>query len=134
MDQRNDYLSLCATYDVQKVEMQITVQSLALEFSHALRSELSAEEMRVVIQRNRAQLSPNICHSHDFCDANMVLHAVFLQHGMDAADEGGMDRWGELWDQAWNMAKAEEFLISDHASTTLAGCKRAAQNPPSQEC
>ena len=122
-------MSLCATYDVQKVEMQITVQSLALEFSHALRSELSAEEMRVVIQRNRAQLSPNICHSHDFCDANMVLHAVFLQHGMDAADEGGMDRWGELWDQAWNMAKAEEFLISDHASTTLAGCKRAAQPP-----
>ena len=94
--------------------MQITVQSLALEFSHALRSELSAEEMRVVIQRNRAQLSPNICHSHDFCDANMVLHAVFLQHGMDAADEGGMDRWGELWDHAWNMAKAEEFLISGH--------------------
>ena len=98
-DQRNDYLRGCATYDIQEVEMQITVQSLALEFSHALRSELSAEEMRVVVRRNRAQLSPNICHSHDFCDANMVLHGVFLQHGMDAADEGGMDRWGELWDQ-----------------------------------
>lgn len=106
--------------------MQTTVQSLALEFSHALRSELSAEEMRVVIQRNRAQLSPNICHSHDFCDANMVLHAVFLQHGMDAADEGGMDRWGELWDHAWNMAKAEEFLISGQVNARLTSGNRTA--------
>ena len=99
--------------------MQITVQALALEFSHGLRSELSLHEMRLVIQRNRVQFSPNICHSHDFCDANMVLYAVFLQHEMDVADEGGMDRWGELWDQVWNMAKAEEFLISGHTQNQL---------------
>ena len=70
--------------------------------------------MMVVRQRNRAQLSPNISHSHDFCDANIVLHSVFLQLGMDAADQGGMDRWRELWDHVWNMAKAEEFLILGH--------------------
>jgi hypothetical protein len=110
-------VAVLAIYDTQKVEMQITVQALALEFSHALRSELSAEHFQVIIQRNREQISKNICHSNDFCDANMVLHAVFFQHGMDAADEGGMDRWGEIWSQVWGMAKAEEFLISGHTQS-----------------
>ncbi len=89
----------------------VTVKLLAHEFSQALRSSLSPEEMTEVVLRNRAQASPNICHSHDFCDANMVLHEVFMKHGMDVADEGGMDRWGELWDRAWNLAKANEFQI-----------------------
>ncbi len=41
----------------------------------------------------------------------MVLHEVFIKYGMDVADEGGMDHWGELWDRAWNLVKAHEFQI-----------------------
>ncbi len=34
--------------------------------------------------------APGVCHSHDFCDDNMVIYAAFLRHGMDPASEGGM--------------------------------------------
>ena len=91
--------------------MTPTVETLALEFSQGLHSYLSDEQMAEVVRRNRAELSPGICHSHDFCDANMFLYDVFMKYGMNPVEEGGMDRWGELWDRAWNMAKAAEFKI-----------------------
>jgi hypothetical protein len=28
---------------------------------------------------------------------------------MDVAGEGGLDRWGKLWDDAWNLAKERGF-------------------------
>jgi len=89
--------------------MTPTVETLALEFSQGLRSYLTDEQMAEVVRRNRAEPSPSICHSHDYCDANMVLYAVFMKYGMNPVEEGGMDRWDDLWDHAWNMAKASEF-------------------------
>jgi hypothetical protein len=65
--------------------------------------------MQSVILRNSSEKQPNICHSHDFCDANVVMHEVFLAHGMDPADEGGMDQWGCLWNATWNLAKDRGF-------------------------
>ena len=95
----------------QSADMTSTVQSIVLEFSQSLRSYLTPEQMVEVVQRNRAETHPNICHSHDFCDANMFLHEVFMRHGMDPADEDGMERWGVLWDQSWNLAKGNEFAV-----------------------
>ncbi len=91
--------------------MTPTVETLALEFSQGLRSHITEEQMAEVIRRNRAEASPGICHSHDFCDANMFLYDVFMKYGMNPVEEGGLDRWGDLWDRAWNMAKAAEFKI-----------------------
>jgi len=34
----------------------------------------------------------------------MVLYQVFLRHGMDL--------YGALWDQAWNLAKGWDFRIA----------------------
>lgn len=34
--------------------------------------------------------APSVCHSHDSCDANMVIYAVFLRHGMGPASEDVM--------------------------------------------
>lgn len=42
--------------------------------------------MRKVVKRNRAETALGVCHSHDFCDANMVIR------GMDPASEEGMER------------------------------------------
>lgn len=89
--------------------MTSTVETLALEFSQGLRSYLTDEQMAEVLRLNLAEISLGICHSHDFCDANMFLHEVFMKYGMNPVEEGGMDRWGDLWDRAWNMAKASEF-------------------------
>lgn len=89
--------------------MNVSIEALAKEFSHSLKSALSSEEMNDLVKKNQSELIPGICHSHDYCDANMVLHEVFMKHGMDIADEGGRERWGEVWDSAWNLAKSNDF-------------------------
>lgn len=91
--------------------MTPSVESVASEFSQALRALLTPEQMALVLARNFAESRPSICHTHDFCDANVVLHDVFLANGMDPADEGGMEKWGSLWDAAWNLAKSREFRV-----------------------
>ena len=87
------------------------VQILAQDFSAALRSLLTPEQMESVILQNAEESCSNICHSHDFCDANVVMHEVFLARGMNTAAEGGIDQWGSLWDAAWNLAKYHGFVI-----------------------
>lgn len=94
------------------------IHRLALEFSASLRALLSAEEFQLVVQRNAAETHPNICHSHDFCDANVVLHEVFLAHGMDPAEEGGMNRWGSVWDEVWTLAKVRGFDFAGFNQTS----------------
>ena len=89
--------------------MTPTIDSLANQFSLLLRSTLTPGQMEDVVKRNKSQTHPNICHSGDFCDSNMVLHKVFMRYGMDVADEGGVDRWGDLWNATWNLAKSREF-------------------------
>lgn len=89
--------------------MTPTAHTLALEFSQGFHDCLGPEQMREVVERNRADTAPGVCHSHDLCDANMVIYAVFLRHGMDPATEEGMERHGALWDQAWNLAKSRDF-------------------------
>lgn len=92
--------------------MSASIESLAREFSQSLKSKISTDEMMDLVGKNRTEASLGICHSHDYCDANMVLHEVFLKHGMDIADEGGRERWGDAWDAAWNLAKSKEFWFN----------------------
>ena len=92
--------------------MTPTTETLALEFSQGLHACLGPHNMREVVERNRAETAPGCCHSHDFCDANMVLYEVFLRHGMSPATEEGMERHGALWNQTWNLAKSREFRVA----------------------
>jgi hypothetical protein len=92
--------------------VDVSAEQLAREFSNSLKKILSKAEIVELVRRNREEISPNICHSHDFCDANMALHEVFMGHGMDIADEGGRERWGVIWDATWNLAKSKEFWVA----------------------
>jgi hypothetical protein len=90
---------------------QPSVDALAVEFCDAMRDALTPEQMRQVVERNLAETDPGVCHSHDFCDANMVLHEVFMQHGMDLAKEDTPAAWVDLWNRTWNLAKARGFRM-----------------------
>ena len=92
--------------------MNAPTDTLAREFSAALKTELSVDEMVEVVRLNRVESNPHICHSADFCDTNMVLHEVFMKYGMDVADEGGVEKWGALWNETWDKAKAAEFWMN----------------------
>ena len=88
-----------------------SVDSLANQFGQLMRSTLTPEQMDQVVEGNRTETNKNVCHSGDFCNSNVVLHEVFMRYGMDVADEGGADQWGQLWDAAWNLAKKRDFAM-----------------------
>ena len=89
--------------------MNAVAEMLTNKFGAALRTHISPDEMDEVITSNQGETNPGICHSHDFCDANVVLYEVFISHCIDVADEGGIARWGQLWGKVWNRAKAQGF-------------------------
>ena len=69
--------------------------------------------MSEIVERNKNETDPHICHSHDFCDANMFLYDVFKKYGMDSAAKGGIRKCADLWNSAWNLDKANNFQFTD---------------------
>jgi len=82
---------------------------VAIAFSRILRERLTPEEMRQVVERNRAEADRNICHSQDFADANMVMNDAFEEVMDRGFDYGGDEADEEIWSAAWEMAKTYDF-------------------------
>lgn len=83
---------------------------LSCKFSELLaevvtRYDGSIEE---VVRRNRDEAEPGICHSHDFCDANVVMEMAFVQT-LSREPDLSSDRDTKLWNDAWNEAKRNGF-------------------------
>lgn len=93
----------------------IDAPAAAKAFCKLLREELSAEQMKEVIQRNLDESSDAICHSHDFCDANVVMADACEALGIEIlfpADEPAEDLLQtqcNLWNEAWSLAKRADF-------------------------
>lgn len=72
-------------------------------FVWLLKSELTEIEWQEMRKRNAAEVDRNICHSHDFCDANTVMERAFKAvtgKELDLQSEGVV----ALWNNAWNLA------------------------------
>lgn len=82
-------------------------EPLARDFAAVLKEWLTPEEMAETIKRNDAETDDMVCHSHDFCDANMAMDAAFAKAGIevDCQNQEQADRWSEAWD----IAKAAKF-------------------------
>jgi hypothetical protein len=94
------------------IAMKPTVDTLALEFSQGLHAYLTPVQMSEVVERNRNEEDISVCHSHDFCDANVVLYDVFKRYGMDVATHRGLSKWADLWANVWALARAREFQLT----------------------
>jgi len=84
------------------------VDRLANNFIEVIREWLTPEQCREVDQRNRAEVDANICHTHDFMDANQAMEQAYVNmwgEEPDLSAEGVMDDWGD----AWMLAKARGF-------------------------
>ena len=95
-------------------------EKIAGQFHACLLFVLSSEEIAEMKKRNKAETDPLICHSHDFCDANMVMEEAFHLLGYctpadigehEEAAEAMHERQCELWCEAWRLAMP--FLTED---------------------
>lgn len=94
-----------------------SIESLAIQFSHDLQREIGKANVRAAILLNREEDNPSVCHSHDFCDANMTMfHAgtklkLWDDTLWEGEDRGQRDREVHLFNAAWGLAKEKEFFI-----------------------
>ena len=95
--------------DVVNVEQAVLI---AEEFGRELGEYLTAKEKAAVIIRNSGQTDRgakySVCHSHDFCDANMAMDAAYkkvMKKQINANDESQL----VYWNTAWNIAKHHNF-------------------------
>lgn len=84
-----------------------SAESLAIKFAELLKKEVGLINFAMLKFKNWSEIEPSVCHSHDYCDANMVMDAAFQSFGIDPLPdiEAGMsqevvDRWNEAWDFA----------------------------------
>jgi hypothetical protein len=87
---------------------------LARTFIGHIRTWLTTEELTIAISRNGDETDPRICHTQDFCDANMAMQSAFedVQIPAPVEMEDGTDEHEatcDLWNEAWKLAKAAEF-------------------------
>jgi hypothetical protein len=79
--------------------------TLARYFGEVIRQWLTPEEMASVIARNAVETDPHVCHSHDFCDANMAMLRAMAPEQFAPDDEEQTARINAAWD----IARKGEF-------------------------
>lgn len=90
--------------------MMPNANQLAREFSKQLGQQLSAEQLRDVVKLNAEENnSRDICHSHDFCDANVVMLEAMAALGVKDSHSVEADA---LWNEAWQIAKERGFTAN----------------------
>lgn len=89
--------------------------ALANEFSKLLRAEIGDVKLAQVIARNKRK-SKGVCHSHDFCDANMVMLVAWNKI---VAKRLGPTSEAQtlLWNEAWDIAKHNQFFYESFDCT-----------------
>lgn len=80
--------------------------ALAQAFSAKVRKLSKFQE---IIKRNKTRTDPDICHSHDFCDANELMLEAWSET-FKVEPNFGYDPHLKLIGDAWSIAKENEFF------------------------
>lgn len=94
---------------------KISSHKLAAEFCRELVREIGNENLDELNARQAAETNPNICHSHDYCDANQVMLDALSAIDADAAANytaSPNDPLNATINEAWKIARENEFCDS----------------------
>lgn len=79
--------------------------AIARVFAGRIGAELGYGILREIDARNADEANPDVCHSHDFCDANDYMHAAFMEvtgqsptHTLPTMSEVEHAAWSAAWD------------------------------------
>ena len=88
------------------------IETAARKFADFLLRDLGPDTLREVVRRNAEETDPLVCHTHDFCDANVDMGNAIEQvlgRELDYRDAAVFD----LWSAAWALARAHNFFIEE---------------------
>lgn len=81
------------------------IKEVASQFILNLKREISFSNFGEMVERNEAEEDSNICHSHDFCDSNVLMaEAISEVMGIDVDTRSTSQL--DFWNKSWNLAKA----------------------------
>jgi len=88
-----------------------TVARTADAFDENLRKAISPAQYRLIRKRNRTEPNEHVCHSHDFCDPNMLMLDALMRvtgrtEDQVLEDVGNDGPLTALWNAAWDVWKA----------------------------
>ena len=90
--------------------------TLALEFAKQICDELTADQLDTVNALNAS--SCNVCHTHDYCDANQVMiDAMEAVSGAPVEIDANDDIQLTLINDAWTIARRNEFNVDTISNT-----------------
>lgn len=82
-------------------------QQLAIAFCLQLRDWIPME-LAYVVSLNADEPDPNVCHTHDFCDANEAMGRAWERvRGVPTRCDSDSD--AALWGRAWDLAIYYDF-------------------------
>jgi hypothetical protein len=90
----------------------VEIESVAIAFAKGIAECLEdPAKLQEIDSLNASEPDPNICHSHDFCDANVfMLEAVNGFLGLEEDDYSSEnEEQNELFNAAWAVAKDKGF-------------------------
>ncbi len=101
-------------------------ERIATAFASRLKDHLTQYQMAELRRLNLGEKDPGVCHSHDFCDANMVMleaYAEVMHEGNVDAVSTSDDATQQMWNAAWDTAKSKAFYpdLTPVAAGTFAG-------------
>lgn len=99
--------------------LNFTTEQVAKEFSKVLATWLSVEEMAEIVELTKKETDPMICHTGDYCDSNMAMHAAMVNLGVLAEDdESDFDEpFMKLFNDSWDLAKKNLFYVGAPTTT-----------------
>ncbi len=96
----------------QPTRYTVEMIQIAARFCDELRDDLTPAEITRAVMANRRERNPNVCHTHDHCDANEPMARAFRRiMGRDVDPESERDC--ALWGGAWGLAVLTEFNLTE---------------------
>ncbi len=96
---------------IRSIERERAVSELAMRFATELGEKLSSEDMDRLVERNGRDPKSAVCHSHDFCDANVVMEEAWRRSfGGELFDEEEAEQLS-VWNEAWQIARDADFDV-----------------------
>jgi len=79
------------------------------KFAELVRECLSDSEYKKMCRLNAAETDANICHSHDYCDANVLMADAMAEFDLPELSSKSDDDFIAFWGAAWDYAKIKYF-------------------------
>jgi hypothetical protein len=99
-------------------------EELARAFAAVLRADIGIRKLAAAVSANQYETSASVCHTHDWCDANESMAAAFesvfereqalpcdVDEGLATQEQVDADI--DVWNDAWNIAHANRFYLTD---------------------